>query len=297
MQKYKLMKYLYKMNFEKKNIYKTKIANLIGGSHEIRICDSYDSMTQEGCTTSECILTFVIGDDQIRFKSKFFIVSNTWMLILNVDDGSLLSIIIDLTNNESTLDEIKSSSKWPFQKLMQIYFCITKFFNCNKMILDDKATFHINCDGDIEYKALIYRIFTNKDSIYSSFEFTNAHSTYTQDKYASDKQLIYESTVADWTNAFESCRTTHVQQTIIDDALAYLSSIDTESTMRSVITRLSDKSVDCKTKQHVSLILDCMTNHHVDECKKNRFVGAITRIDTFSRSMISTDIKCMFCPK
>lgn len=295
MQKYKLTKYLYKLNFEKKNIYKKKILNLIGGSHEIRICDSHEShelSMQESCKTSSCVLTFVIDDERIGFQSYFYVMSNIWMLVLNVDDDSLLSILIDLANNKSTLDEIKSSTAWPFQKLMQIYFCITKFFNCSKMVLDDKATFHINCDGDIEYAALIYRIFANKDSIYSSFDFTN-----TYDKYALDKQLIHESTVKDWIDAFNICKTAHAQCATIDDALAYLFIADSKSTMKSVVMRLNDESIDCKIKQKISVVLDCMTKHHVDECKKNIFIGAITRIDVYSRSMVSTNIKCTFCPK
>jgi len=118
------------------------------------------------------------------------------------------------TNHQSEENE-----KITFDKLMNIYKCVSSYFGFEMMTLVDASMFQTTFENkNINFDALTYRIFTNKNSIYEKFEFKpnvnfdtiyNKHlkyfkNSYTENDYNEDKKLLYNSKIRDFYDYFNN---------------------------------------------------------------------------------------------
>ena len=144
----------------------------------------------------------------VELKSTITNVKPLLTIHLYIDENYtyLALITTDYQNEEK--------EKITFEKLMNIYKCVSYYFGFEMMTLIDASMFKTTFNDKIIYfDALTYRIFTDNNSIYEKFDFKPDlkfdtiykkylvyfdKKIYTQEDYNNDKSLLYNSTIKDF---------------------------------------------------------------------------------------------------
>ncbi len=117
-------------------------------------------------------------------------------------------LVIDLHPTFAKLNFVRGGTGiYTFSNLKSIFMCIAAYFNLPEMTLDDDATFTHSEYNGLHYRAIMFRVFTGKDSLYMDIEngffpkskndeyVFGSEKEYTLELYKRDKQLMYESTL------------------------------------------------------------------------------------------------------
>jgi hypothetical protein len=330
----------YKKYLKYKNKY-LKLQTQIGGSnYDSNFCSEIDKIDLNILKIGDKInFTFPSHAEITNFG--FTVVSNPGDInlseeirlnsdLLTFNKGPLLSITFNKKENYSKLNFIRTLDEtiYKFDLLFSIYGCVTKYFNYPKMKLEDDAMFETN---NVNYRALIFRVFTNKDSLYyrEPFNFRPTKSSnkedeylfndgdYTDAKYIVDKSLLYNSIIGDFIIYFRlkykliSADTEHAKTKpyILEQIEKILKSLNdfgpTEYT-RDYILRLQDKTIKQGEREIIRDFIDKLFPYkfnNVDLQKEmntfysaNPLYKAASRIHRSHRDMISSNIICSLCP-
>lgn len=135
--------------------------------------------------------------------------SNIRPVRVNTRD-ELLEILLNKKDNYSKLKFIRTKKpEYTLESLKNIYVCVTNYFGFSNMILEDDAKFET---PGYDYRALFYRIFINKDSLYAdtNYEFIPTQTDdfyfvddeYTHKHYLRDKEILFNSILGDFENYY-----------------------------------------------------------------------------------------------
>ena len=244
----------------------------------------------------------------------------------------LLTISFDKENNYSKLNFIRAHKPfYTLDLLTSIYGCVTKYFKYPKMILEDDAMFIIT--DVFNYRALFYRVFINKDSIYygGKLDFKPSKTTddyffrdedYTNDKYLTDKSLLYNSDICDFVNYFveakkiindDFLKTKRIRSNAtepfileqIETIIKSLNNFGLDQKTRDYIQQLQNDSVDIENKKNIKVFMEKLmphtpTNLEYKEAMKTLILSkplysAIPRIHKSHQYMMSTNVICSLC--
>ena len=260
--------------------------------------------------------------EMIRLKSENEIGGNP-----------LLNITLNKKDNYSKLNFIRTDkgSQFTFDLLMNIYMCVTQYFNYPKMIIEDDALF--TTTEEITYRALIFRVFDNKDSLYykEPFIFRPTKSLKPQDQYLydgdytdatyqRDKSLLHNSHIGDFIEYYKMLsqlikedsaskqQKTPISLQQIEGILQSLEKFGPEKFTRDYIRRLQDDRIEKKEKEIINNFINKLSPYSFSNreyqqrfwsqlyANRDRLLyGAVPRIHYSHRDMISTNIICSFC--
>ena len=197
------------MSFHQKYLkYKNKYIQLkqIGGAnYDADIC--VKTVTKDTLNIND-VIKFRSFEYEINFKVEDNHNGGLKLKSVEVIDISpVLELSIWKDNNICKLNFIRGGHPVLTFKVLRTFFsCIAAYFECDIMVLEDDAVFKQS--DDINYRALIYRIITGKESIYQGDDYGFNIATivskendafrvvdlpYNLDKYNSDRELIIAS--------------------------------------------------------------------------------------------------------
>ncbi len=332
----------YKQKYLKyKNKY-LQLKNLIGGQDiNAPLCNTNDKINLDILNIGDNLTFFFPQRNSItnfifRVDANSGDIPISEKITLNsvetINGSPLLTIIFYKGERYSKLNFIRANKPiFTFDLLFSIYACVTRYFNYPRMMLEDDALF-VSTDN-IQYRALIYRIFMGKDSIYYGGEL-NFRPTkqsdyyyfkgepYNDDSYQIDKMLLATSTISDFVLYFTELirivdgdyqfkRQTNRSLTPpyileqIDKLLISLHRFGIVRTSREYIERMQDTSISIDEKENIKIFIDKLmpteltTKHYNDQIKalilSNSLYTAAIRIHKSHQNMISTNVICSLC--
>ena len=288
------------MDYYKKYLkYKLKynqIKNQTGGV-QYDVCDTQNKISKDELNFND-IIEFNINGKLFKFNiQEHQSGDENIILLICTDYGIELKICIYKNNNIGKLNFVRTTQEYNLNELRHIFTCVARYFNCTELILEDDALFTSQLTNQ-QYRALIYRIFENKDSLYfgGEFEFIfKQKENYTLENYGIDKQLIHDSNVIDWISAYTqflgSIKPSNVILLNEVDKILILLNQYKDSKMRDVIKMIST-TADSNIAKTIKKIID--TTIQVVPFDNNLF-QACRRIFKSHEELSSTKVFCKFC--
>ncbi len=335
----------YKLKYLKyKNKYLELKKQFGGVNFESNFCSSEDKIEIDSLNIGDRIkFQFPATEFFYETDFEFKIVNNAGDIPLS--DKITLKSVIEKSPNQSVLEIVLNKKErysklnfirtikptYTLDRLISIFGCVTEYFKYPKMILEDDAIFYIS--SELSYRALFYRIFTNKDSIYyggkldfkpskKDNEYYFRDETYTNDKYLVDKRLLYESYIYDFIcfyqkvykiifNDYQERKIINTRITLpivldeINKIIESLKNFGIYQKTTDYVKQLENDVIDIDTKKIINKFMEKLipSKLQIRACNdameklilSNPLYSAILRIYKAHQYMMSDKVKCTLC--